>query len=348
MKKTIITIFIAMALSLCFAETITLTNNQQIDAIIIGKNNDRLFVLVDYQQYYIPTRLIREIRSNQTVVTSRITGARDWFEDGYLISEFVHIQEDQRASARVSNRANNRIQVTITNRTGVAINSVHIKEHGTTSWGTSNLLSKNLKNGATRTVVLPATVRHGQYSLQLRVRKGASIFTKSNIKIDTVDNAVTFTKADANLVFYDKGFYSDGWRYLEAAPASSEFTATWGSTSVNISGTQMGIGTGRNNTNLIVARQGGPSATGSAAQRCAALNINGYSDWFLPSREELSLMYQHKDIIGFSIDSARWMNWVWSSSQSSTSNAWSQDFYSGHPSNNNKDVTNMVRAVRAF
>jgi hypothetical protein len=30
------------------------------------------------------------------------------------------------------------------------------------------------------------------------------------------------------IVFYDKGFVSDGWRYLEATPAGTEFTADWG------------------------------------------------------------------------------------------------------------------------
>ena len=30
--------------------------------------------------------------------------------------------------------------------------------------------------------------------------------------------------------FYDKRYYSDGWRYMEAAPVSTEWTAEWGAT----------------------------------------------------------------------------------------------------------------------
>ncbi|MHA1232832.1 MAG: hypothetical protein ACTSPQ_19565, partial [Candidatus Helarchaeota archaeon] len=54
-------------------------------------------------------------------------------------------------------------------------------------------------------------------------------------------------------IFYDKGSYSDGWRYLEAAPASTEWTGKeWGSYGTFIGGTETGIGTGQSNTNTIV------------------------------------------------------------------------------------------------
>jgi hypothetical protein len=31
-------------------------------------------------------------------------------------------------------------------------------------------------------------------------------------------------------LFYDKRYYSDGWRYMEVAPVSTEWTAEWGAT----------------------------------------------------------------------------------------------------------------------
>jgi len=145
------------------------------------------------------------------------------------------------------------------------------------------------------------------------------------------------------VIFYDKGFVSDGWQFLEAAPASSEFNAPWGARGHLVAGTELSIGSGKRNTELIVARMGQLGETGSAAQRCVALNINGYNDWFLPSRDELNQMYLHRTIIG-SFSS----NWYWSSSQYSASGAWFQFFTLGIQFYDDKGGHRRVRAIRAF
>jgi hypothetical protein len=161
------------------------------------------------------------------------------------------------------------------------------------------------------------------------------------------------TGSAGGYVFYDKGYYSDGWRYLEAAPTSSEFNAIWGEW-LDIPGTQTGIGAGRNNTNLIVDFQGGSSEPGTAAQRCVALIINGYSDWFLPSKEELNLMYERLHLQGIGdfgqpTNDEWWMNWwYWSSSQDDDDHAWNQSFDDGYQGHNYKDTEYKVRAIRAF
>jgi len=72
----------------------------------------------------------------------------------------------------------------------------------------------------------------------------------------------------------------------------------------------------------------------------------GHDDWFLPSKDELNLMYQNlyrKSLGGF--------NWsfYWSSSENDANYAWSQNFYSGSQliySRSNRD--GRVRPVRAF
>jgi hypothetical protein len=92
-------------------------------------------------------------------------------------------------------------------------------------------------------------------------------------------------------IFYDKGHVTDGWRYLEAAPAEAEFTADWGAYLKEVGGTTTGIGTGKRNTELIVEFLRRNGENGKAAQLCDSLNIDGYDDWFLPSRDELNLMY---------------------------------------------------------
>lgn len=82
------------------------------------------------------------------------------------------------------------------------------------------------------------------------------------------------------IIFHDKGFISGGWQYLEAAPFDSEFDAQWGAIEHNVFGTEFTTGTGRRNTERIVARLNQLSETGKAAQICHDLIINGFNDWF--------------------------------------------------------------------
>jgi hypothetical protein len=123
--------------------------------------------------------------------------------------------------------------------------------------------------------------------------------------------AIGDTGHGGGIVFYDKGSYSDGWRYLEAAPASTEWTdKDWGAWSgtpsdplenitwYTVGGTETGIGMGKGNTVKIVAKLAELGQSGKAAQLCVELSSGGKSDWFLPSKDELYAMYQHRDEIG--------------------------------------------------
>jgi len=139
------------------------------------------------------------------------------------------------------------------------------------------------------------------------------------------------------IVFYDKGYYSDGWQYLEAANRDAP-TAHWGP---NVNGTREGIGTGKQNTALIVRTDD----TGTAAHRCQEYRQGEYNDWFLPSKDELNLMYQvlkQKGLGGFS--NARY----WSSSQYSNSSSWNQRFSDGRQDYDRKNNTYSVRPIRQF
>ena len=154
-------------------------------------------------------------------------------------------------------------------------------------------------------------------------------------------------------VFYDRGFIADGWRYLEAAP--TDFTAQWGgyrgtgsntSDYYDIAGTGTSVGDGKRNTQIIAEYLNRIGERNRAAQICAAMDVNGYTDWFLPSKEELALMYQNlkqRGMGGFT------NTWYWSSSQYSNYLAWSQYFSDGSQRNYLvKDYAHSVRAVRAF
>jgi len=151
------------------------------------------------------------------------------------------------------------------------------------------------------------------------------------------------TGPSGGIVFFDKGFASDGWRYLEAAPAGTEAETVWG-LNTNVAGTETAVGSGRRNTRLIAAALGEGE---SAARLCASLNANGYNDWFLPSIDELDLMYKNlkqKGLGGFKD------GFYWSSSQDSGNYtlALTRLFSDGNQYIGYKDYANNVRAVRAF
>jgi len=93
--------------------------------------------------------------------------------------------------------------------------------------------------------------------------------------------------------------------------------------------------------------------TGKAAQLCANLNFDGYKDWFLPSKDELDLMYKNlkqKGLGGFKTvkDQTNWTHQYWSSSQNLSNIAWGQYFSDGGQYSASKYVTHSIRAVRAF
>ena len=144
------------------------------------------------------------------------------------------------------------------------------------------------------------------------------------------------------VVFYDKGAVTDGWRYLEAAPVDQSGADPWGTDSGITVGTSTLVGTGADNSDAIVIAFGSPGTY--AAIRCTDLVAGGYDDWFLPSLEELNLLYQQRVVIG---DLAP--DFYWSSSEQMPGNAWALDFNTGDQGGADKAVANLrVRAIRAF
>ncbi|MCL2601768.1 MAG: DUF1566 domain-containing protein, partial [Treponema sp.] len=119
----------------------------------------------------------------------------------------------------------------------------------------------------------------------------------------------------------------------------------------DVAGTDTSIGSGKENTRLIVKHLNAMGESNRAAQGCAALNVNGFSDWFLPSKDELNLMYTNlskKGLGGFKIVTRDNSNMYWSSSQASTNGAWNQGFSGGAQLRITKTHVHSVRAARAF
>ena len=152
-------------------------------------------------------------------------------------------------------------------------------------------------------------------------------------------------------IFYENpNAAKDGWRYLEAAPFDQSAGAKWGCFRREIAGARgTAIGTGRQNTLDMLAACAEP---GTAAALCASLSMNGVSDWFLPSRDELIEMYRNLKATGAADfgDGGRTDNFsYWASSQLTADMAAHIDFPdNGRPHFDDKDFPRRVRAVRAF
>jgi hypothetical protein len=189
----------------------------------------------------------------------------------------------------------------------------------------------------------------------------------------------TYSIGDAGpaggLVFYDcdedngtgnaDGLKSSecGWRYLETTSADLVspyycfgFFRESDDASNQKAGTSTAVGAGKSNTEALVAAMGDEAYSASdgsaktsdyAAKVCANYSAGGKDDWFLPSKDELDLMYenlQKEGLGGFS------SNDYWSSSEygDNASNAWYQNLSSGVQGNFGRSPNFRVRPVRAF
>ena len=135
----------------------------------------------------------------------------------------------------------------------------------------------------------------------------------------------------------------DGKYGLEAAQDDQSSGEQWYNGTDKIThAVKSGINGGSFNTDRIIINQGNGSY---AALLCANYNGGGYGDWYLPSKDELNLMYTnlHSSSLG-GFASANY----WSSSEVDSGFAWSQAFYNGLQIVFNKIFMLEVRAVRAF
>jgi hypothetical protein len=138
----------------------------------------------------------------------------------------------------------------------------------------------------------------------------------------------------------DAGYVAGETHGLIAAAQDLPGVYEWGCFGTAISGADgQAIGTGAQNTLDIVN-----AGCGVAAQACADLVLNGYSDWFLPSFQELIQLYNNRISIG-----GFQCSFYWSSSEYDFNHAWEFLFCALYPETQGVKYSNgSVRAVRAF
>lgn len=233
-------------------------------------------------------------------------------------------------------------------------------------------------------------------SLQVTITGHNTEYKLGTFSLHGADSLLPVNTGEAGIMFYDKGYYSDGWRYLEVSSADVRvvdgiptidkrtkgydkadagyifgfYRDTPDGSNLYVNGTRVysernctgsSLGDGFYNTELIVRAQGdeaysdysGDSGTWFyAAKICDDLIYRAadgtvYDDWFLPSKDELNLIYEVLASKGLgNFDEA----WYWSSTENSnySGSAWLQQFQTGNQYLSNRSYTNRVRAVRAF
>ncbi len=222
-------------------------------------------------------------------------------------------------------------------------------EYGTTaSYGNTIPAIQSPVTGNTNTPV-NAFITGLEFSTEYHYRLAAVNFlgtTYSNdIQFTTAPLFVIGEKINGGIIFYIDGTGKHG---LVCATKDQSTGIKWLNLSYQTTGaTATAIGTGQANTTTIVSVQGAGSY---AAQLCNDLDLNGYTDWFLPSIDELSLMYtnlnSHYGL--FTSDG------YWSSSEVSRQGALALDFggiQAGIKRSRPKEWSLAgvgVRAIRAF
>lgn len=92
------------------------------------------------------------------------------------------------------------------------------------------------------------------------------------------------------VIFFDKGSYSNGWRFLEAASIDMDCNGGPGCDLQNASGTSQDVGSGEMNSETLLTLCNWDIQVSNYSQ-------GGFDDWFIPSEDELSALRINRDLV---------------------------------------------------
>ena len=222
-----------------------------------------------------------------------------------------------------------------------------------------------LEASSTTQGFLPPRMTEAQRDAIISPAAGLMIWNTTDVKLQVysgslwvnmngiTDQTLTIGKTyQGGKIFYilvdgDLGYDANVQHGLIAATVdqSTGYGIKWnnGSNSaIGIGARGTAIGTGLSNTNTIITSQGATS-TNYAAGLARAYTGGGYTDWYLPSQDELNKLFLNKTAIGgFAND------FYWSSTEFDDVKGWIQYFANGFKGDFGKEYSCYVRAIRSF
>jgi hypothetical protein len=165
---------------------------------------------------------------------------------------------------------------------------------------------------------------------------------KGQYRYEVTENPASYEAGD----FVQGGLYTftdSGFAYITAAVDQSS-SAPWGCEGVDLPELSALIGQGANNTAIIVANC---ATAGISARLADQLILNGFSDWFLPSLEELAEVYTELASAGLGSFAN---HTYWSSTQEDANDAFTVNMNNGNQGSHMKSSTSnrYTRAMRRF
>jgi hypothetical protein len=174
---------------------------------------------------------------------------------------------------------------------------------------------------------------------------GGTYLFKDNCTVLSIGDSYEGGKIAYILQTGDPGYDANVPHGIIAATADYSVRIRWNNGSnITTVATATALGTGLSNTNAIIAAQGAGSYAASVARNH---NGGGYTDWHLPSKNELEKLIINKNAIGGFVTSGS-TAWYYSSSESASDKAWLIYAVDGTWYANPKQETWNVRPIRFF
>ncbi len=241
-----------------------------IDELIANAVNDKIFKVVDRAQ-------LEQIRAELNFQWSGEVDDKSALEIGKFLGAQTIVTG---AISQLADRHRMRIRA-------LNVKTAEVQGQYNRNITTSPMITALMKGGKSTNTSYGGKTRSGNSSGTTGGTSGAKTSQPA-----TPEYKIGDTGPAGGLIFYDKKNNRNGWRYLEAAPANTERETFMSGDSPYSLGNKNLVGDGFENTqNMMKSIEKKGGGIGSAPYYCTNLVVNGFNDWYLPSFDEISLMY---------------------------------------------------------